>query len=169
MNRSLYAIRQANPEDAEPMFAVHKASVHELCAKAYSAEHMEAWFKDRTPDIYSPALAARQIWVAEKNGKVVGFVGAQLGEVTLLFVAPHAGGQGIGSALFNHGLSVAQGPSSEPVIVVTTKNSESFYAAHGFVAVEEQWFERGVNALRYPVVKMLRQGGGLGSLQNAAA
>ena len=65
------------------MFAVYKASVHELCANSYSAEHMEFWFKDRTPAIYFPALAARQIWVAEQDGRVVGFVSAQLGEVTL--------------------------------------------------------------------------------------
>ena len=151
------------------MFAVHRASVHELCAKSYSAEHMESWFEDRTPEIYSPALAAQQIWVAEQNGKVVGFVGAQLGEVTLLFVLPQATGQGIGSGLFEHGLSVAEGGTSAPVMVVATKNSESFYAAHGFVAVEEQWFERGAQSLRYPVVKMLRQSRTRGSLQNADA
>ena len=140
------------------MFAVHKASVRELCAKSYSAEHMQSWFEDRTPEIYSPALAARQIWVAEQYGKVVGFVGAKLGEVTLLFVLPQVTGQGIGSSLFEHGLAIAEGSPSQPVMVVATKNSESFYAAHGFVTVEEQWFERGAQSLRYPVAKMLRQG-----------
>ncbi len=141
------------------MFAVHKASVYELCAKSYSTEHIESWFEDRTPEIYSPALSAQQIWVAEQNDRVVGFVGALLGEVTLLFVVPRAVGQGIGSALFEHGLSVAQGASSAPVVVVATKNSESFYSVYGFVAIEEQWFERGAKSLRYPVVKMLRQSG----------
>ena len=165
----MFAIRQAELQDSESMFVVHKASVHELCAKSYSAEHMEFWFEDRTPDIYSSALAAQQIWVAEQNGRVVGFVGAQIGEVTLLFVSPQAVGQGIGRVLFEHGLSVAQGASSAPVMVVATKNSESFYAAHGFVPVEEQWFERGAKALRYPVVKMLRQSGTRGSLQIADA
>jgi hypothetical protein len=90
------------------------------------------------------------------NGKLVGFVAAQLGEVTLLFVLPQATGQGIGSGLFEHGLAVAEDNCPAPVLVVATKNSESFYAAHGFVAVEEQWFERGAQSLRYPVVKMLR-------------
>jgi predicted N-acetyltransferase YhbS len=158
MSRPLFSIRKAETRDAPAIFAVHKASVHELCAKSYSPEHMASWFEDRSPEIYSPALAAERIWVAEYGGSIVGFVGAQPGEVTLLFVSPRATGQGVGSRLFEHGLTVAEGATSEPVMVVATKNSESFYAAHGFVAVEEQWFERGAMALRYPVVKMLRQG-----------
>jgi predicted N-acetyltransferase YhbS len=158
MSRPLFAIRKAVPRDAEAMFAVHRASVHALCAKAYSAEHMASWFEGRTPEIYAPALAAEQIWVAEQSGNIVGFVGARPGEVTLLFVSPQAMGQGIGSGLFEHGLSVAEGTSSAPVTVVATKNSASFYAAHGFAAVGEQWFERGARSLRYPMVEMVREG-----------
>jgi predicted N-acetyltransferase YhbS len=154
----LFSIRQAELRDAEAMFAVHKASVLELCAKSYSATHLDSWFEDRTPEIYAPALAAEQIWVAEQNGAVVGFVGAQPCEVTLLFVLPQATGQGIGGGLFARGLSAAEGDCSAPVVVVATLNSVSFYAGHGFVAVGEQWFERGGQSLRYPVVKMVRQG-----------
>lgn len=160
-------IRQAETQDAGAIFLVHKASVHGLCAQWYSSEHMAAWFKDRTPEIYLPALAAQQIWVAESQGSIVGFVGAQPGEVTLLFVLPKVAGQGIGSALFAQGLSMAQGTAGSPVVVVATKNSESFYSAHGCVAVEQQWFERGPEGLRYPVVKMLHQGDGHGSRQSA--
>jgi len=158
MSRPSFAIRKAVPRDAEAMFAVHQASVHALCAKAYSAEHMASWFEGRTPEIYTPALAAEQIWVAEQDGSIVGFVGARPGEITLLFVLPQAAGQGIGSGLFEQGLSMAEGPSSAPVTVVATRNSASFYAAHGFVAVGEQWFERGARSLRYPMVEMFRQG-----------
>jgi GNAT superfamily N-acetyltransferase len=165
----LFTIRQAELQDAESMFAVHKAAVYELCAKSYSAEHMNYWFEDRTPDIYSSALEGRQVWVAEQNGSVVGFVGAQPGEVTLLFVMPQATGQGIGTALFEHGLASAADASSDQVTVLATKNSESFYAAHGFVTVEEKWFQRESRPLRYPVVKMLRQPGIHSPLPNADA
>lgn len=169
MHRPLFAIRKAVPEDAEAMFVVHKASVQELCAKSYSAEHLDSWFDGRTPEIYSPALAAEQVWVAEQNGRVVGFVGAEPGEVTLLFVLPQAAGHGIGRSLFEHGLKVAEGASCGPVTVIATKNSESFYATHGFAPVGEQWFVRGVQKLRYAVVKMQRQGRSHIYLQNAEA
>jgi GNAT superfamily N-acetyltransferase len=165
----LFTIRQAKHQDAESMFLVHKAAVIELCARSYSPEHMGHWFDGRTPDIYSPAIGDGQIWVADLNGSVVGFVGAKPGEVTLLFVLPQYTGQGIGSSLFKHGMVIASGASSEPVTVIATKNSESFYAAHGFIAVEEQWFEREGNSLRYPVVKMLLHGSSPRTLQNADA
>lgn len=154
--RPLFAIRKAVSSDAEAMFAVHQASVHELCAKAYSAEHMACWFEGRTPEIYTPALAAEQVWVAEQDGNIVGFVGARPGELTLLFVLPQAMGQGIGSGLFEHGLCAAEGTSSLPVTILATKNSESFYAANGFVTVGEQWFEHGARSLRYPMAEMRR-------------
>jgi GNAT superfamily N-acetyltransferase len=112
MSRPSFAIRKAVPRDAEAMFAVHQASVHALCAKAYSAEHMASWFEGRTPEIYTPALAAEQIWVAEQDGSIVGFVGARPGEVTLLFVLPQAAGQGIGSGLFER--SGSSGSSGVP-------------------------------------------------------
>jgi hypothetical protein len=43
---------------------------------------------------------------------------------------------------------------------VATRNSESFYAAHGFVSVDELWFVRGAQALQYPVIRMQRHGSG---------
>ena len=165
----MFTIRQAKHQDAQSMFIVHQAAVYELCARSYSPAHMEHWFEGRTPDIYSPAIGDGQVWVAELNGSVVGFVGATRGEVTLLFVLPQHTGQGIGSALFKHGMAMAEGNSPDPVTVIATKNSESFYAAHGFVAVEEQWFEREGKSLRYPVVKMLLQGSPRRTPQNADA
>ena len=150
------SIRKAASVDAEAIFSVHQASVRTLCAAAYSREHIESWFEDRTSEIYAPALAAGYIWVVEQDGQIVGFVGAEPGEVTLLFVHPQVSGQGIGRQLFEFGASLAAASSEQPLTVVATKNSESFYATFGFVRVEKQAFVRGAQGLRYEVVKMQR-------------
>ena len=149
-------IRQATPDDADAVFAVHQRSVHALCAADYPAEHIAAWFTGRSPAMYARPIAAGQMWVAEGGGRLLGFVGAEPGEVTLLFVAPEAAGQGVGRQLFEFALAVASQGFDGALTVVATKNSAAFYARFGFLAAEEQAFIRGEPPLHYPVVKMLR-------------
>lgn len=149
-------IRQARLEDATELFAVHQRSVQSLCAADYSAEHMATWFTGRSADMYLPALQAGQLWVAEADGQVIGFVGAEPGEVTLLFVAPEAAGRSVGSRLFEFGLLRASNDFQGPLTVVATRNSVSFYRRYGFNEVEALAFVRGEPALHYPVVKMVR-------------
>lgn len=152
----LTTIRTARREDAEELFSVHQRSVQSLCASDYSAAHMAAWFTGRSATMYLPALQAGRLWVAEANGKVIGFVGTEPGEVTLLFVAPEATGRAIGSMLFEFGLLRASENFHGPLTVVATKNSAPFYRRYGFDDVEEQSFVRGDPPLHYSVVKMVR-------------
>jgi predicted N-acetyltransferase YhbS len=151
------SFRVANNADAAAIFEVHQASVHGLCKEKYSAEHLAAWFQDRTPDIYSPAISEGGILVAEHEGRVLGFVGAEPGEVTLLFIRPEVVGKGLGHRLFELGLSMARASFNGAVVVVATTNSEKFYERWGFLAVEQQSFSRGQQQLLYPVVKMREQ------------
>lgn len=156
MTGSSTIIRQARREDAAQLFAVHQRSVQSLCASTYSAAHMATWFAGRSADIYLPALQAGQLWIAETDGQVIGFVGAQPGEVTLLFVAPEAASQSVGSRLFEFGLLRASENFQGPLTVVATRNSVSFYRRFGFKEVEELSFVRGDPPLHYPMVKMVR-------------
>ncbi len=149
-------IRRATPDDAAAVFAVHQRSVHALCAADYPPGHIAAWFTGRSPVMYARTIAAGQMWVADAAGRLLGFAGAEPGEVTLLFVAPEAAGQGVGRRLFEFALARASQGFDGPLTVVATKNSAAFYARFGFVAVEDQAFIRGEPPLHYPVVKMLR-------------
>jgi len=161
MHRFPVSLRAATTEDADELFEVHQTSVRGLCSSAYSAQHIEAWFEGRTPEIYRPALEGGHIWVAESETRIVGFVGAEPGEVTLLFVLPEVSGQGLGGKLFEHGLFVASAAFDGPLTVIATKNSEHFYQRYGFESVEEQAFVRGSAELHYPVVRMLQRSRGL--------
>lgn len=156
-DRQAIAIRRAVAEDAAAMYAVHRASVLALCAPAYSPAHIATWFEDRTSAMYAPAMAAGRIWLAERGGRVLGFVGAVPGEVTLLFVDPAAAGQGLGRRLLAHGMALASAAAEGPLTVVSTLNAVPFYAANGFVAVEDGHFVRGVAGLHYDVVRMQRR------------
>ena len=150
-------LRTAKPEDADAMFDVHRAAVEGLCAGHYSVAHINAWFEDRTPEIYRVALQAGRVWVAVESRTVVGFAGAEPGEVTLLFVSPAHAGFGVGKRLFELALGNATHGHTGPITVVATLNSTSFYQSYGFEAVEEQAFVRGQHGLSYPVVRMVQR------------
>lgn len=156
---SLISIRPARPDEARVIFDIHYASVHTLCAHAYSHEHIAHWFDGRGPEIHGHLLSAGRLWLAVVDDEVVGFVAAEPGEVTLLFVKPGGTTRGVGTALFQHGLVEAARGASGPVIVVSTMNAVPFYERFGFVAVEQLCFLRGLSPSQqwhYPVVKMQR-------------
>ena len=95
--------------------------------------------------------------MSEDDQRIVGFVGATPGEITLLFVLPEVARSGLGTKLLEFGLRKAQASFDGPLTVVATKNSQSFYERHGFEATGEQAFLRGAEQLSFPVVKMLRR------------
>jgi N-acetylglutamate synthase-like GNAT family acetyltransferase len=141
-------------DDLRAIFDAHQDSVSNLCADSYSPAQMQTWFEGRTLDIHRPAVEAGQLLIAEQQGRVLGFVGFVPGEVTLLFVRPEAAGCGLGSRLLMLGVERAELGHAGPVVVVATRNSKRFYEKHGFAAVEESFFVRGVAELRFETVNM---------------
>lgn len=149
-------IRVAALGDAPAIFDAHKDSVLSLCRSSYTSAQMETWFEDRTYEIHHPSIQAGQLFIAEKDGRVVGFFGFCPGEVTLLFVRPEAAGGGLGGKLLALAIHNAQAGHADPVIVVATVNSRPFYEKHGFVVVEESFFVRGATEMRFEVFRMQR-------------
>ncbi|MED5617634.1 GNAT family N-acetyltransferase [Ideonella sp. BN130291] len=152
--------RQAVGADAEAMYALHKASVFQLCRHAYSEIELNAWFFGRSPDIYQSGLSSGEIEVACIAGQVVGFVGAIPGEVTLLFVDPVHSGRGFGRALFERGLSKASQGFVGQLLVVATRNSAPLYRRYGFRPVERVALVRGDPAVNIEVIRMERPSNG---------
>ena len=88
-------IRRATPADADEV------------GRAFVTARDEMAYLPRIPDDVRPELGGwfverHPIWVEERDGRVVGFVGLDDGEVTHLYVEPAAQGDGIGSALLEH-------------------------------------------------------------------
>jgi len=151
-------IRAADLEDSQAIFDAHQDSVLNLCTCSYTPAQLDTWFEGRTHEIHHPSIKARQLFVAEHNGRVLGFFGFSPGEVTLLFVRPEAAGSGLGSRLFDLAVEYAQAGHQGPVVVVATANSRRFYEKHGFATVEESFFVRGASEMHFEVFKMQREG-----------
>lgn len=150
-----YQIRFATAGDLDSLFQVHQRSVRTLCAASYSAEQMACWFEGRTPDMYLPIIQQGKILLAESAEGICAFAGVMIGEVVSLFVLPSHVNQGLGGLLLDLALPYAHEFPEREVSAIATQNAVHFYEGHGFICVEEGWFERGSSRLRYPVVKMV--------------
>ena len=88
------------------------------------------------PDVYLPNS---ETWVAEVEGRVVGFLALLGNEVGALFVTPERHGDGVGHALMEHARDLRGGLTVE----VFERNAigRAFYARQGFELVERKLHE----------------------------
>ena len=72
-----------------------------------------------------------EVWVAEVDGRVAGFIAGSSGEITWAYVDPALYRRGIGRALVQHVLDRATGPVE--LEVLDGHSARAFYEALGFV------------------------------------
>ncbi|MEM7376480.1 MAG: GNAT family N-acetyltransferase [Pseudomonadota bacterium] len=146
-------IRPACEVDTADLHALHTAAVRSACAPHYSTAVIEGWLHGRAPADYLPPVQRGDLHVAERGGEVLGFVEAVPGSVVALYVAPSAMRQGVGAALFQHGLSTALAAAGGDVVLQATLNAVGFYRRFGFDAVRHTHVVR--NRVEVPIVEML--------------
>lgn len=149
-------LRAARAGDGAAVFAVTHQSITELAQGRYSAEQLRGWMGQRSHDDYERAIAKGGMVVACQGDTVVGFVDAEPGEVTRLFVLAQAAGQQLGSRLLAAGLAKAQAPHVQVIKVESTLNAEGFYRRHGFIAKGRDFFSHGVGGDPIEIVLMER-------------
>jgi putative acetyltransferase len=147
------AVREAEPEDAEAICRLHKASVRRLCAAAYSSEEIEAWVANRAPDDFRIALTAggEAMFVAASAGQVVGFASTRGSELLGLYV-DSCSGRGAGRSLLRAVERHARSRGFAILSLQATLNAVAFYERHGFLRHRPDSVMRGGRAL--PVVAM---------------
>jgi hypothetical protein len=70
-------LRAARPEEAARIHELHTASVRALCSAHYSVEILDAWLEHRTAEAYVPRIASGALFVAERDGRIVGRFGSK--------------------------------------------------------------------------------------------
>jgi N-acetylglutamate synthase-like GNAT family acetyltransferase len=147
-------LRPARKGDGEALLDVTRRSVEALAPNHYSAEQIAGWMGDRTPDYYENLIAQGQVVVAEYKDTIMGFVDAEPGEVTCLFLLPGAAGSGLGAKLLNIGIKNARKGHLGPIKVESTINAEGFYRRHGFRTVRRGYFSHGLGGDPVEIVHM---------------
>jgi GNAT superfamily N-acetyltransferase len=146
--------RPARPEDAETVFDITRASIRGLAAASYSRTQIENWMGERTPAFYQELIAKGRMTVCLRNGVVLGFVDAEPGEVTRLFMLPEAAGLGLGRRLLEIGIARARLGHSGPIKFEATINAEGFYLRHGFRSMARGTFSHGIGGVPIEIVHM---------------
>ncbi len=124
-------LRPATPEDLASVVEVHltsrKAAVPSMPPMVHPDDDATAYLRGR--------MADAETWVAEVDGRVVGYALVDGDWLDHLYVLPRRAGQGIGSALLDlvrslrpHGFALWVFESNEP--------ARAFYARHGLVELE---------------------------------
>jgi putative acetyltransferase len=126
-------IRRATPADAEQITPVHVASIRTLCAKDYTPEQIDAWAGWKSPDKYRAAMAAGEVFfVAEVDGRVVGFAVLHGDEVKAVYIHPDYVGSGLGRRLLDAVEAEARTCGVELLQLTSTLTSVGFYKACGY-------------------------------------
>ncbi len=146
--------RAAHPDDAETVFNITKASIAGLSRGCYSHDQIENWMGERTRRFYEDFIARGRMTLALREGIVVGFVDAEPGEVTRLFVLPEAAGCGLGRRLLDIGVAEARLGHDGPVRLEATINAEPFYRRYGFRTTGRGQFSHGLGGEPIEIVHM---------------
>lgn len=110
-----------------------------MISKLFVRARDEMTYLPRIPDEVRPLLGGlflerTELWVVEKEGRVVGFAGVSDSELTHLYIDPSAQNRGLGRALLDHVKSLRP---ERLELWVFQKNvaARRFYERHGFELV----------------------------------
>jgi N-acetylglutamate synthase-like GNAT family acetyltransferase len=129
-------IRKALVTDAEQIWAVHSASIREVCSGSYTLEQIDEWIAVLAPGHYLEPIETLEFVVAEVDGQVQGFciLNLDTGELHAVYVAPAACGRGIGRELMTWAENTASRHGWAELFLKATLNAVSFYEKCGFRA-----------------------------------
>jgi N-acetylglutamate synthase-like GNAT family acetyltransferase len=129
-------LRVAVPEEANVLTQIaHDAKRH----WGYPEHWMKHWQADLT--ISSDYLTNNQVFVAESDGRIVGFYALVIrkdkAELDHMWVAPEHMGTGVGKELFIHAMQDAAGRNISEVQISSEPNAEGFYEKMGAYRIGE--------------------------------
>jgi GNAT superfamily N-acetyltransferase len=122
-------IRRAKLEDADALAELFRRSYGTLTflPTLHTPEEDRAHFAN--------VVANQDVWVAEEDGGILGFVALKGDEGTFLYVGPEAHGRGVGSRLFEQAQRARPGGFSFSAFQ-KNERARRFYEKRGCVAVE---------------------------------
>lgn len=128
-------IRAAITSDVEAIAAVRASAIRDVCGPSYDPSQIQAWISSKTPQDYVRALLHRPVFVAVRDGGVVGFseLDSSTGEVCAVYVHPDALREGVGRELLQAVETCATELALVQLNLHATLNAIPFYQAHGFV------------------------------------
>ena len=130
----MFYLRRATRDDQEALWRVHTSAIRELCCTRYTEREIELWTARLRPESYERLVRERELFVAERDGEVVGFSQLNLdtSEVEAVFVSAGCVREGVGSKLLAKLERVARDNQLPGLHLCATLNAVEFYQSQGF-------------------------------------
>lgn len=127
-------LRRAIAADAEAIWQVRIQAIRSGCKNHYAPDIIDAWVSNPVPTSFQSYIEAEPFYVAELQSQILGFAGLKraTSKVDALFVAPEAGGAGLGVRLLRHVESEARELGFTKLTLNASLNSVAFYKAAGY-------------------------------------
>lgn len=124
-------IRKYQSRDLEDLMAAWEAA--SALAHPFLSQEFQAQVREDIPNLYLPNS---ETWVAEEDGRVVGFISLLGNEIGAIFLQPSCHGKGLGRAL----LDKARELRDELEVEVFSDNEigRAFYGKCGFELLEKK-------------------------------
>ena len=155
-----FIVREAMNQDAPAIAALYTESIHGIAANSYSPQQLHAWAPSK-PDLdkWRVRLAPLAALVAEVEGDMAGFIAFTAGgHIEFLFTSPAFSRQGIASALYAAALQQLHADGIKEITTEASLEARPFFERKGFEVIEEQFAERGGDALKRYLMKCILAG-----------
>ncbi len=142
-------IRAQQVEDLPQLILIWRAAVE--ASHRFLTPDDIAWYEELVSG-YLPRMSDLRVAVHD-DGRPVGFIAQEAGEIHMLFVAPQAQGTGVGTALLEH----VSATESTLRLDVNEQNptAVAFYLARGFEQVGRSELDR--QGRSFPLLHLVRR------------
>jgi len=126
------SLRDHRAGDSHALYCLRRDAILELCPPVLSREQAQDWASKHTVDSMFERLCQTEGWVAELDGRVVGWISLKVDYIDGLYVDPRHAGTGIGSNLLRYleGKLTTRGIAS--VRTDASLNARDFYLRRGY-------------------------------------
>lgn len=132
-------IRPYAAEDLAALVAVFTASVHELAARYYTPQQLEAW-APRPPELgpWIDRLQSLETVVATHGEALAGFISySPNGHIDLLYTSPVCARRGVASALYRFAESALASLGASEILTEASLAARPFFEHFGFAVTAE--------------------------------
>jgi len=127
---SKITLRQATPDDVAAIAALFRG-----VAEATRPYRPELHTPEEDHEFFGEAVATKDVWIAEEDGTLAGFISFSTRWVNHLFIDLGCQGRGIGSALLD--LAKAENDALQLWVFQENIKARRFYERRGFRLVKE--------------------------------
>lgn len=147
-------IRVAERRDASAIRAIVERAIRVSARDVYSPAQIDAWATGGSTERVADLIEHTVAFVAEVDGRVVGFSNLAGSEVDQLYVDPDVGGRGVARGLYRAVEDEARRRGIGRLTATASLRARPAFVAFGFHEVARR--ERLFNGEAFPVVEMAK-------------